>query len=123
MADENQNQNNAEAPQPNEREQEKEQIKAAIEDSKKTKQQEITEIVRYPALKMVIRFAKMAGIILLVFFWIVAIVQLFVAETWGEAIFYFFICFMFGILHFILGWFLGDYVQLQIDIEENTRNK
>ena len=94
-----------------------------IKGARKSQRQEIEELVRYPALKFVIQFAKIFGIILLAICWVIAVVQLFIADGFGEALFYFFLLFTLGIIYFIVGWCMGDYMQLQIDIEENTRKK
>ncbi len=100
----------------------KEEIKQAILEAEKTPQQELNEAVRYPGLKLVSRFAKVFGIVLLVLFWIIAIVQLFVAEGWDKLVF-FLLCIALGIIWGILGFCFGDFMQIFIDIEENTRKK
>lgn len=103
----------------------KQMVEQAMIDSKKTQAQQVAEMVRYPALKIICSWAKMTAIIVGVLFIVLAIISLFIG-IFGEA------GFLGGLINFVLllciGMFfgvicfaMGDFSQLMIDIEENTR--
>jgi len=98
----------------------KAQTQKIIEESKKTQAEEVAEIVRYPGLKIISRFAKIFGIVVAIVFVAIAIVMLFVADGWDK-LFYFFAALCFGVIFAVLAFFLGDFIQLWVDIEENVR--
>jgi len=98
----------------------KSQTQKIIEDNQKTQAQEVAEIVRYPGLKLISRFAKIFAIVVAIVFVAVAIVMLFVADGW-EKLFYFFAAICLGIIYAVLSFFIGDFIQLWVDIEEHTR--
>ncbi len=103
------------------KEAQKQMVEQAVIDSKKTAAQEMAEIVRYPALKLIIRFAKILAITFGVIFAIIAIVSLFTGDSIWEGIVNFVVLLCLGVVFFALTWAVGDVSQLMIDIEENTR--
>lgn len=100
----------------------KKQTQSIIDKNRKTMEQEVTEIVRYPGMKFVSRFSKIFGIVIAIVFLVVAIVMLFVAEGWDK-LFFFLGAIGLGIIYSIIGFFLGDFCQLLVDVEENTRGR
>ncbi|HEY5714255.1 MAG TPA: hypothetical protein VIT68_02805 [Candidatus Gracilibacteria bacterium] len=98
-----------------------EQTQKIIQESRKTAVQEASEIVRYPGLKMLSRFSKILGIALAIVFIVVAIVLLIIGEGWDGKFLGFFGSLGLGMLYCLLGFFLGDFCQVLVDIEENTR--
>ncbi len=89
--------------------------------AEKSEKEQVNEMIRYPGLKVVSHFSKTVGVILLAVFVILAFVQLFAAEGAGQKILYFFGCLVMGGLLWLFGYLLGDFFQILIDIEENTR--
>ncbi len=100
----------------------KKQTQKIIDSNQKSIEQEVTEIVRYPGLKFVSRFCKIFGIVIAVVFFVVAIIMLFVQEGWDK-LFYFLGAIGLGIIYTIVGFFLGDFCQILVDMEENTRKR
>ncbi len=101
----------------------KEEVQDIVDSAQKSERQEVGEMARYPGLKLVIRFAKLIGIILAVIFLVLAFLQLFVAEGLGGKIIGFFACLGLALIFGAVGYSIGDLLQLFIDIEENTRKK
>lgn len=99
------------------------QIQTITKDAQKSTHQEVTEIVRYPGLKLVSKFSKMAAIGILAFFILLAFLELFIAEGWGDKIFLFFSCLVLALFFWMIFYLLGDFFQILVDIEENTRKR
>ncbi len=118
MSDENQNENTA--PAADQKAEEKAQVEKAINESRKTTEQELAEIVRYPALKFIIRFAKVMAITFAILFVIIAIVM-FISGWFLEGLVNFILFLSIGVVLSALTWCFGDFFQLLIDIEENGR--
>ncbi len=102
---------------------EKEDIEKTMQEAQKTRTEEAAEIARYPGLKLVIQFAKVIGIILAVIFFLLAFIQLFVADGWGDKFIGFLACLGLALIFGAVGYSIGDFLQVFIDIEENTRKK
>ena len=95
-----------------------EQLNAA----QKEKMREIEELaLRYPSLVAMSGALKFVGIVFCILYVIVAIIQLIIAETWGEKILYFFICLAFAVFFTILFYFLAEYIEVQLSIERSLR--
>lgn len=101
----------------------REEAEFIVRDNKRTLKQEVTEVVRYPGIKLLSRFARIFGFVLALVFFIVAIISLFTGDGWGEKFMGFFTSIGASIVYFALGLFLGDMCQVLVDIEENTRNR
>ena len=101
----------------------KEDAQDIVDAGTRTMKQEVTELVRYPGLKLVSRFARTFGLILAIVFLVLAIVALFVEEGAGAKFLGFFSHLGGAIVYFALGLFFGDFCQVFVDIEENTRKK
>ena len=100
----------------------KEIVEQAIKEARKTEAEEMSEIAKYPALKLIIRFAKVLAITFAVIFVVIAIIALFTSDSWWGGIVNFVFLLCLGIAFFALTWCFGDFFQLLIDIEENTKH-
>lgn len=97
------------------------ETKAIIEENHKTIQQEATEIVRYPGLKLLSKFMKTLGIALAIVSFVFALIMLFVGSGWDGKLLGFLGALGMGIIYLIIGLCIGDFCQVLVDIEENTR--
>lgn len=90
----------------------------------KSSRQEAVETLKYPGIKLVSRFAKIIGIILFVTYFFLAIVALFVTGGGFLGTMLYFLQYVsIAFIWLVLGFLIGDLLQVLVDIEENTRGK
>ncbi len=96
--------------------------KELLKEVVKSNRQEAVETLRYPGIKLVSRFARTVGVIFFIIYFVLAIMALFTSDGgFFGAMLYFLQYLGASFLWLVLGFLVGDLLQVLVDIEENTR--
>ncbi len=89
--------------------------KELLNDVVKDPKQGMVETLKYPGIKLVSRFARFVGIVLFLMYFVMAFVGVF-----SGGIYYFLQSLAIGFVILVIGFLLGDLLQVLVDIEKNT---
>lgn len=86
-----------------------------------TMKQKTVETIKYPGIQLVSKFARFIGILLFITYFVLAIFGVIGIEGFLSKMFHFLQYVGTGFIFLVLGFMIGDVLQVLVDIEKNTR--